>query len=109
MNHFIPIETPGGVIWAEIEETEESKRLTLTSSQDQANRSFRDAAAALKENAQYLCRILEELAPQEIEVAFAIKVGVEAGIPFFGLAKASSEGSYTVTLKWKPEESSASD
>jgi hypothetical protein len=44
---------------------------------------------------------LEALGPEETKVSFDIKVGVEGGTPFFGLAKASGEASYTVTLKWK--------
>jgi hypothetical protein len=45
--------------------------------------------------------MLEVVAPDEVEMAFGITVGAEAGTPFFGLAKASSEASYTVKIIWK--------
>lgn len=104
MNRYIPVETPGGLIWAEVEETDKSKNLTLTSSQDKTLRTFPETVKALRENAKFLLKTLEDLSPQEMEVSFGVKVGVEAGAPFFGLAKASGEGSYTVTLKWKAQE-----
>jgi hypothetical protein len=104
MKRYVPIETPGGTIWAEVEETDEVKGLQLVGIRDEALKSFQEAAGAMRDNAKFLLRILEELSPQEMEVSFGIKVGVEGGTPFFGLAKASGEGSYTVKLKWKSDE-----
>lgn len=103
--HYIPVETPGGIIWAEVEEKDNTQGLVLTSIQDQAFKSFKDVATALKHNAQFLLGALKGLGPQEVEMSFGIKVGAEGGVSFFGLAKASGEANYTVTLKWKPDES----
>ena len=104
MNRYIPIETPGGTIWAEIEETPGSEGIELTGWGTKALKSFEDTVDALKKNAQYLLNAIQELGPEEVEVSFGIKVGAEAGTPFFGLAKASGEGSYTITYKWKSKE-----
>ncbi len=103
---YIPVETPGGVIWAEVEDSDEAQRFTLTATPDKSVfRSFEETVEALKKNAQHLMNAIVVLAPDEVEVSFGIKVGVEAGVPLFGLAKATGEGSYTVTIKWKSEES----
>lgn len=100
MSHYIPVTTPGGVVWAEVEEKSEGIE---TVAAKRALASFEETAEALKENAKFLLKTLEELAPQEVEVSFGIKAGAEAGTPFFGLAKASGEASYSVTIKWKSE------
>ena len=102
MTHFIPIETPGGTIWAEVEEIADSDSLTLTS--NKAFQSFNEAVVAMRKNAGVLIASLEDLAPEEIEVSFGVKVGAEAGTPFFGLAKASGEASYEVKLTWKSKQ-----
>ncbi len=102
MSKFIPVETPGGIVWAEVDQTsEEMSELVLVSAHDKVSKSFQDAVGSLRKNAQFLMDSLEELAPQEVEITFGIKAGVEGGTPFFGLAKASAEGSYTVKLKWE--------
>ncbi|MCL4301654.1 MAG: hypothetical protein KJ077_38490 [Anaerolineae bacterium] len=98
MSEFVPVETPGGLIWAEVEEKSEGLE---TVAPKKIIASFEDVAEALKKNAQFLLRHLEDLSPQEVEVSFGITVGAEAGTPFFGLAKASGESNYTVKLKWK--------
>ncbi len=99
MTNFIPIETPGGTIWAEVEEVDNTDSLTLTS--NPAAQSFNEAVQALRQNAGVILASLQDLAPEEIEVSFGVKVGAEAGTPFFGLAKASGEASYEVKLTWK--------
>lgn len=96
---FIPIETPNGTIWAEVDETPETGSLTLTS--PKAHRSFQEAVMVMKENAKNILSTLHELGPEEVEIAFGVKVGAEGGIPLFGLAKASGESSYSVKLTWK--------
>ncbi|MFQ5615592.1 MAG: CU044_2847 family protein [Anaerolineales bacterium] len=105
MSYHVPMQTPGGVIWVEIEEPAET--LALTGIQDKALRTFQETVEALKENARYIREKIktlgEELAPDETEIEFGIKAGAEAGTPFFGLAKASGEASYTVKLKWGDE------
>lgn len=101
---YIPIKTPGGTIWAEIEDTDQADTPSLASIKDDALRSFQESVEALKTNAQYVIQSLEALGPEEMEVTCGIKVGVEGGTPFFGLAKASGEASYTIKLKWKANE-----
>lgn len=99
MSRFIPIETPGGTIWAEVEEIPNKKSVTLTA--NKPFQSFDEAVEAMRKNAGLLIASLEDLKPEEIEVSFGVKVGAEAGTPFFGLAKASGEASYEVKLTWK--------
>ncbi len=103
MSKYIPVETPGGTIWAEIDANSDNAGLVLTSVQDKAVESFEEVTNSLKKNAQFLLNSLAELAPTEVEVSCGIKVGAEGGNTFFGLAKASGEASYTITLKWKSE------
>ena len=99
MTQFIPLETPGGTIWAEVEEIDTDKGLVLTS--NKPFQSFEDAVEALKRNASLILASLTDLGPNQVEVSFGIKAGAEAGTPFFGLAKASGEASYSVKLSWK--------
>lgn len=103
MSRFIPVETPGGMIWAEVAEAADIKSLTLTSVEERVFTSFEEAVNALKKNAQFLIEAMEELAPREVEVSFGLKVGAEAGLPIFGLAKASGEASYEVKITWSSE------
>jgi hypothetical protein len=98
---YIQMQTPGGTIWAEVEDTETVGGLERAAGSPQVFQTFEEVVKALKENAKFLQDTLLDLAPDEVEVSFAIKAGAEAGVPLFGLAKATGEGSYTVTLKWK--------
>ena len=101
MNQFIPVETPSGIIWAEVEENSETQGIILTGRTDRAFHKFEDAARALKGNADFLIKMFADLSPQEITISFGISVGAEAGNPIFGLAKVSGQSSYSVTLKWQ--------
>jgi hypothetical protein len=83
----MPVETPCGVIWAETDGMEASERLELLARKREAFKDFGKTAEALRGNAEILLDLMRDLAHQEVEVAFGIKVGAEAGIPFFGLAK----------------------
>ena len=103
MSNFISVDTPGGPIWVEVEQSIDSESVELVSARADILRKFEDTVNALKENANFILKALEPLAPDEIEASFGITVGVEAGMPIFGLAKASGEASYTVTIKWKSE------
>lgn len=99
MTRFIPIETPGGTIWAEIEEIGDADSIQLTA--NKPFRSFNEAVQAMRHNAGIILTAIKDLGPEEVEVSFGIKAGAEAGTPFFGLAKASGEASYSVKLSWK--------
>jgi hypothetical protein len=101
VTHFIPIETPGGTIWAEVEEIDDVDSVKLTG--NSPFQSFDAAVEAMKQNAVILLNSLKTLEPEEVEVSFGIKAGAEAGTPFFGLAKASAEASYSVKLVWRPK------
>lgn len=103
MSQFIPVETPSGTIWAEIEDTPEAQSIVLTGRTDAAFQKFEDAARALKENADYLMSMFRDLDPQEVTISFGISVGAEAGNPIFGLAKFSGQANYGVTLTWKAD------
>jgi hypothetical protein len=104
MGQFVPVETSGGVIWAEVDDTADVGGIVLAGANAKFP-SFEEAVATLKANATYLREVLKnELAPTEVEISCGIKVGVEGGNTFWGLAKATSEASYTVNLKWKTED-----
>ena len=105
MSQFIPIETPSGTIWAEIEATPEAQNIILTGRADNAFRTFEEAAKALKDNANFLMDLFKSLGPQEVSISFGISVGAEAGNPIFGLAKVSGQANYSVTLTWKADQS----
>ncbi len=105
MSTFVPIMTPAGTIWAEVEEHDEiGIRRASVSGQDAAASSFEDAFSAIKGNAQYIFNSLRNnLSPDELEISFGIKAGVEGGQPFFGVAKTSSEGNYSIRIVWKKD------
>lgn len=103
---FMPIKISevGGadvIIWAEVVEIEPSDSIVMTASDARVKTSFDTALNGLREAAKKAKECLDVLAPDELEVAFGITIGAEAGTPFFGLAKASSEASYTVKITWK--------
>lgn len=101
MSKFVTIETPGGTVWAEVENPG-ATGIELNSARGQkAIKSFEDTVQALKENADYMINALKELELEEIEVSCGVKIGAETSTPFFALAKASGEASYTITVKWK--------
>lgn len=73
---------------------------------------FDKVVTALRKGARQVYELVnEDLAPDEIEIAFGIAVGfdIEANTPFFSLGKVGGEASYTVVMKWneKPEEKTA--
>lgn len=106
-NKYLPLDTPGGIVWTEVEETKATEALELTSAENKALKSFTETVDALKANAKHILDKLQDLGPQqpdEVEVAFGIKAGAEGGNTFFGLAKVSGEAHYTVSIKWKKDE-----
>lgn len=59
---------------------------------------IRDAVAPALEAAQVVIEKARDVAPDEVEVKFGIKVSGEAN---WWIAKAATEGNFEVTLKWK--------
>ena len=107
MPKFVSIDTPAGMMLAEVDDTVGfvgGIPSVLTAGDDHSSKSFKQTIFRLRENAEYLRRQLEELGPQEITVECGLKIGAIAGTPIFGLAKVSGESSYTVKLRWSVEE-----
>lgn len=100
MSKYVPFETPGGVVWMEVDEAIMDTP-QLAALENIAFESFQDAASALKANAQFLQSMLNELAPSNIVISFGIKAGVEDNVRIFGLAKNSEEAHYSVKLQWE--------
>ena len=99
-NKYIPIETPGGNIWAEVENFEDFTRKPVANVSEKIFEKFEEVSKALKDNAEYLLNDLKDIdALEEVEVSFGIQVGMEAGVQIFALAKASSSAGMTVKLK----------
>ena len=101
MSRFLSVETPGGPIWVETPDTEDTASVELVANRKDIYRTFEESAQALKRNAQYLIDLMASLGPTEVEVTFGMSVGVEASTPVFALAQVNGEASYTVTLKWQ--------
>lgn len=104
MSRFLSVDTPGGPIWVEAPDTEDTESVELVANRKDIHRTFEESAQALKQNAQYLIDLMSSLGPKEVEVTFGISVGVEASTPVFALAKVNGEASYTVKLKWQSED-----
>lgn len=103
MSNYVIVNTPGGQILAEVSESADSQGIELMGISDKLP-TFEEASGALRQNAKHILdRLLElqELIPDEVTISCGIKVGIEAGNAFWGLAKASSEASYDVVLTWK--------
>ena len=101
MTKYITIETPGGMILAEVEDSANTENLSLTASGISAAKSLEDAVEKLKETSKFVIKTMKDLSPNEVEISFGINIGAEAGIPFFALAKAKSESSITIKVNWK--------
>lgn len=103
MRNYVPIETVDGEILVEVEPTEDSSGYKLASSGSRlpSMDSFEKACEKLKQDAQYVLEKMKDLQPDEVEISCGLKVGAETGVkPFWMLAKASGEASFSVTVKW---------
>lgn len=101
------VETPGGLLLAEIDVLDKNG-IDLVGIRDKFP-TFENACLTLRQNAEQLLGIMHQLSPQEVEISFGIKVGVEGGNAFWGLAKASSEANYSIRLKWSEQENQDSN
>lgn len=103
MSTIAIIQTSDGQIPVEIENIEHSEGLE-SASVNLTTWAFDKILDALKLDAAYVIEKIKDLPINEIEIAYGIKVGMEiGGGPVFFLAKGSSEGAYTITLKWQRE------
>lgn len=101
MSNFVVTATPAGEILVEVDEAP-ADGVELLSIGDRLP-SFEDACEAVRKNSMHLLKILEAIDPDEVELTCGIKVGVEGGNIFWGLAKASGEANYEVKIKWKAD------
>lgn len=109
MSNYIPFETPGGVIWVEIEESVNGS-LLISAFQDKIFTSYEDVIVALTANAQMLRGMLEGLQPSGIEISFGIKAGVGPGSivgpegTFFALSKGTDDAHLCVKVRWEDQD-----
>lgn len=66
----------------------------------EAGRRLEDALASVRDAANASLKVLSKLSPDAIEIEFGIKLAGEAGAL---IAKASTEGHFTVKMSWTPE------
>jgi hypothetical protein len=95
----------GTTILVEIDEPEQGGLVKVSRAGDaiaKAQQTLEKALEKVKPAAQSIILQLRKLhdAPDEIEVAFGLKLSAEAGAV---LASAGAEANYTVTLKWVKE------
>lgn len=104
MSKYIACNTPGGVIWIEVENIE-GQPVNIAAFQNASYASFQDVVNALSLNADYLKEELKNLSPTGMEISFGIKAGVAPGAngPIFGLSKGIDQANFIVKLKWEPK------
>lgn len=105
-SQYIPVEMPSGLVWVEISEQDDIDMESIaqvsvdSDRKAQLTKKFEDAVEAVKINSEHIISSLKGLKPQEIEVSCAIKLAGEKGNVFWGFAKATGEGTFTVKVKW---------
>lgn len=99
MSRFVEMSGSDGIILVEVED-DETDSLELVGAKAQKS-SLTSVMATLIKNGKSILEQSRELSPDEIELEFGIKGGVEAGVPIWGLAKASAEGNITIKMHWK--------
>lgn len=103
MSRFIEMDGADGAILVEVD-NESIDTLELVRAKEKWP-SFSSALDTLLKHGKLVLEKSKELSPNEVELEFGIKGGIEAGIPVWGLAKASSEGNITVKMHWKDKTS----
>jgi hypothetical protein len=109
MSNYVPFDTPGGVIWVQVENSTDGTVIG-SASQSEAFASFQDVAHAVTENAQFLRRMLVGLAPSSVTISFGIKADLLPGTSsntataVFGLAKGTEQANYNIKLTWEAED-----
>ena len=64
----------------------------------EAERNFKDALKSVKNSITTLCKEIDDLQVDDIEITFGIKAVGELGL--FAVCKAGAEVNYEVKLKW---------
>ncbi len=102
MSRFVEMEGMDGAILVEVDDNELSENLDLVGIKDLFS-PLSSFVSKIVSNGKGIISKARELSPDEIELEFGIKGGVETGSTVWGLAKAVGEGNIKVKLKWKKE------
>lgn len=92
------------ILVVEVDDAEPSGGLVLAAVPDptmgiaRARVTLEEALTKLKPSLQKIAHVLQELAPEEAEVEFGLKVGGETGMI---IAKGTAEVNFTVRMTWK--------
>jgi hypothetical protein len=106
----IPLDDAGGVVLAEIDETEEDLGFTRAATPEEllekAGGSVRAALErVVRPTAQVVMEQLQKLEPAEVELEFGLRLNGKAGAVF---ASSELEGHVQVRLLWQPGPAEAS-
>ena len=108
----LPVEADSDdVLVFEVDRTEVSGDLVLASTDpdkvaDRARVTLEEALTKLKPSLQKIVHLLKELAPDETEVEFGLKIGGETGVI---IAKGTAEVNFAIRMSWKSGERDAPD
>lgn len=80
-------------------EIEPAEGFVPASAEETAGRHVRDAVEPAVQAARAVLDRMRELAPQEVQVSFGVKV---SGTANWLVAKAGTEANFQVTLAWSP-------
>jgi hypothetical protein len=101
----LPVDADSGdFLVVEVDDTEPSGGLVLAATPDpakgiaKAQVTLEEALTKLKPSLQKIAHLLKELAPEEAEVEFGIKIGGETGVI---VAKGTAEVNFIVRMTWK--------
>ena len=106
----LPVEADSDdVLVFEVDRTEVSGDLVLASTDpdkaaDRARVTLEEALTKLKPSLQKIVHLLKELAPDETEVEFGLKIGGETGMI---IAKGTAEVNFAIRMSWKSGERDA--
>jgi len=95
----------GGTIWVEVAQPERGGLVPAARPGEvvaRAQQTLEDALSRLKPMAKAIVHQFDELAPDEVEVEFGVKLSAEAGAI---LAAAGAEANYNIKLVWKSNRS----
>jgi hypothetical protein len=100
----LPVDATGEeVLVFEVDRSEVSDDLVLASPEPgqvvaKAQVTLEQALTKLKPSLQKMMHVLKELAPDETEVEFGLKIGGETGVI---IAKGTAEVNFVIRMSWK--------